>query len=394
MPIGFYLWVNVYGLILISQFWSFTNSVSHPREAKRIFGIVGVGGILGGLFGGLVAPALARVGQRLVAAPRGRRVAGRRDRGGAIGRPRWRPEAASLPGPRSRKRRSHPSRHPYVRWLALAALCSVLVTTLVDYLFKVEIQRRYPSPDALASFLGLFYTATNLAALTIQVFATRWSLQRSAPAGRRRCFPPGSASARRSPRSRPGFGAVVATRLWDQVMRLSLNKTAVELFYFPLAPGLRRKAKALIEAGLERLGDALAGLLILAAGAAMGASVQALAAIGRAAGAGVGRGVAPRSARLRDRARAQPAPHEPRHGSATRVAARGEPAPGDGRLLESPYERVVLHGIEMSRRARPSSRRAPAAPAGPLPRRRCGRALCALAAVAPGIGAARVDSRR
>src|SRR5437867_1126046 len=61
VPIAFYLWVNVYGLILLSHFWDFTNSVSHPREAKRTFGIIGVGGILGGLCGGLVAPPLVRV---------------------------------------------------------------------------------------------------------------------------------------------------------------------------------------------------------------------------------------------------------------------------------------------------------------------------------------------
>jgi len=44
----------------------------------------------------------------------------------------------------------HPLSQPYVRWLTLAALCSVLVTTLLDYQFKAEIQRRDPSPHGLA----------------------------------------------------------------------------------------------------------------------------------------------------------------------------------------------------------------------------------------------------
>src|SRR5213594_175103 len=34
VPVAFYLWVNVYGLILISQFWLFASSVSNAREAK------------------------------------------------------------------------------------------------------------------------------------------------------------------------------------------------------------------------------------------------------------------------------------------------------------------------------------------------------------------------
>src|SRR5262249_55217296 len=60
IPVAFYVWVNVYGLILVSQFWIFTNSVSDPREAKKIFGIIGGGGILGGLLGGIVAASLAQ----------------------------------------------------------------------------------------------------------------------------------------------------------------------------------------------------------------------------------------------------------------------------------------------------------------------------------------------
>jgi ATP/ADP translocase len=54
LPVGFYLYVNAYGLILVSQFWVYANSSSDPREMKRICGIVGGSGILGGLAGGLL----------------------------------------------------------------------------------------------------------------------------------------------------------------------------------------------------------------------------------------------------------------------------------------------------------------------------------------------------
>src|SRR5436190_19894870 len=40
VPVAFYVWVNVYGLILVSQFWAFANSIADPRVAKRIFGLV------------------------------------------------------------------------------------------------------------------------------------------------------------------------------------------------------------------------------------------------------------------------------------------------------------------------------------------------------------------
>ena len=48
VPVTFYLWSNVYGLIVVSQFWLFANSVSNPREARRTFSWIGLGGIFGG----------------------------------------------------------------------------------------------------------------------------------------------------------------------------------------------------------------------------------------------------------------------------------------------------------------------------------------------------------
>ena len=61
VPITFYLWSNLYGAILGAQFWLFANNVSHPREARRTFNLIGMGGILGGLVGGAIAAPLAHL---------------------------------------------------------------------------------------------------------------------------------------------------------------------------------------------------------------------------------------------------------------------------------------------------------------------------------------------
>src|SRR5207237_7958758 len=138
---------------------AFTNSLSDPRLAKRIFGLIGTGGILGGLVGGLVASAFARahdldeltlVAALLVAAivP----VVVISVRRGVM--PSGEATAAA-------ERAQKPWRSSYVRWLAVAALCSVIVTGLLDYQLKVQIQRFYPTRHALAHFFGLFYSAMN-----------------------------------------------------------------------------------------------------------------------------------------------------------------------------------------------------------------------------------------
>lgn len=344
VPVAFYVWVNLYGLMLTSQFWNFTNSISDPREAKRIFGIVGGGGILGGLVGGLVAArlgsasglaALLVVASGLVALTVPAVWAGVHH--GTV------PPAEAPPGETGRS----PFRADYVRWLALAALCSVLVTGLLDYQFKVEIQQRYPTPAALARFFGLFYVVMNLIALTFQLIGTRWSLEKLGAGWSAAVLPAGLGAGALATMTNPVFGSIVGTRLWDQVMRMSLNRSAVEMFYFPLEPGLRRRAKALIDAGLERMGDALSGLVILGLGVSFGAStwtvalvVAMLVIVWLAAWFRVRRGYVDELGRNLRRMNLDPAA-EPV--TLREAAVRG----ASTRLLASPWSRVVLHGIDL-----------------------------------------------
>ncbi len=340
----FYVWVNVYGLILLSQFWIAAQALSHPREAKRSFAFVGACGIMGGLVAGLVAvPVTATLGIPALIALAGLLLAG-----GALHlriatrRAEVQHVDAPLTGPTP-----NPLRLSYVRWLAIAALCSVLVTTLVEFQFKVEIQRRLVTSTALAEFLGLFHTATNLAALILQLFVTRWSLGRIGATWSAAILPAGLGLGAAAILAFPGFVTSVTARLWDQVLRNSLNRSATDLFYFPLAPEIRRAVRSRIDVGLQRLGDALAGALIIVSGAMMGTDTRTIAglvvvlvAVWVTAWVGVRRGYARELGRNLRRMTLDP--------HATTVSLREAKILDEmGRLLASPHERVVLHGIEM-----------------------------------------------
>ena len=56
----FYVWVGIFGVIAPMQVWTLANYVLSTREAKRIFGLVGSGAILGWIFAGYISKALAR----------------------------------------------------------------------------------------------------------------------------------------------------------------------------------------------------------------------------------------------------------------------------------------------------------------------------------------------
>jgi len=57
--ISFFLWIGVFNLMVIAQFWSFANDLYTPEQGKRLFAIVGFGGSVGAAFGSVIAARLA-----------------------------------------------------------------------------------------------------------------------------------------------------------------------------------------------------------------------------------------------------------------------------------------------------------------------------------------------
>src|SRR5690606_9365485 len=48
----FNIYTSLFGIVLVSQGWLVAANVFHPREAKRLYGILGMGAVLGAAFGG------------------------------------------------------------------------------------------------------------------------------------------------------------------------------------------------------------------------------------------------------------------------------------------------------------------------------------------------------
>jgi len=261
----FYLWVNLFSLVLFSQFWMFANSVANPREARRTFGTVAAAGTLGGLFGGLLSGTLSLwtpialvVAAALLVLPVPFVVRALEARGPREDAPRPYAEKSSITT-------------PYVRWLALMTLSLVVVSGLVDYQFKVDLQGRFRSADSLALVLALFYSGVNAAVLVLQLLLTRPLMRKLGAGWSSGLLPAGLGIGAVSMIVFPGLGSTLLTRLWDRALRFSVHRVAGELFYFPLERGLRQRARAAIEAGV-RLSDAVAGVLILALGTIVGTS--------------------------------------------------------------------------------------------------------------------------
>jgi AAA family ATP:ADP antiporter len=53
--VPFYLWVGIFNVMIVAQFWSFANDVYTPAEGQRLFAIVGFGASSGAVFGSFLA---------------------------------------------------------------------------------------------------------------------------------------------------------------------------------------------------------------------------------------------------------------------------------------------------------------------------------------------------
>ena len=72
LGVPFFLWIGIFNLMVVAQFWSFANDVYTPEEGKRLFAIIGfgytVGAIAGSAFTSLLIGPLGEFNLMLVSA--------------------------------------------------------------------------------------------------------------------------------------------------------------------------------------------------------------------------------------------------------------------------------------------------------------------------------------
>ena len=264
--IGFYLWTGVYGLILVSQFWSVATDQVSPRRARHVLGLVGAGGILGGMAGGALAVAIGphRPVEWLLWTGAGLHLAlilpalrldrlphaeGRAEpTGGYVGYRRL-------------------VRMPYVRTMAFLFLAAGMASGLLDYQFKYFLQDHFSmNGGSIGVFMGKFYGAQSLAGLFLQFGLTGFLLSRLGARGASILLPAVFIAAASTLTLLPLFSLLVGLRLFDATMRVSVSSTAWEFLYFPLSDEVRQSARRFIEAVVNRGAEAVAGVLILLLG--------------------------------------------------------------------------------------------------------------------------------
>ncbi len=271
-----YIFIEVSGAFMMFQFWSFTNELLDSREAKRLLGFVGGGGVIGSLAAGwgvgwivqyiaiekiLLINAFYMVIATVIVTRMGRSLAGKLQRSVAV-----------KIGAKQKKRAKDGVFHiAYVRYIAAIIAITFVTVTFIDYQFKV-VANNYFDEEGLAAFLGLIYAIFGgVFSFGFQLFVTGRMLKISiflslmilpfflllfsfgflvVPASLMLL----------------GYAAplllISMARASDYAFRYTINDAAIQLLYIPMDSKLKSRAKASIDGIVKPISIGLSGVFI------------------------------------------------------------------------------------------------------------------------------------
>ncbi len=268
MLYALYLWPGVFGAWIIGNLWSAIGAVLTVAQAKRLFGFVGAGAVLGALLGaGLsramtsaLAPEQLLLAGALLFLLTGLGPGRSLDTvtGSVVALPPRRaatqPASASFRGDLRTLLAA-----PYEKRVLLLVFLASIALTAGDFLFKSTVAAHVPAAR-LGSFFATVSIALNTLALLTQLVGVRFLL-RSLGVNRALAIMPflllggalGVASV-------PVLAAALFVRGVDGTLRHSLHKTTSELLFVPISNG---PAKSLVDLIGQRGGQLVASLALL-----------------------------------------------------------------------------------------------------------------------------------
>ena len=273
-----YIWVGVFSVLAPSQVWTLANYVLTTREAKRSFGFIGSGAILGWIVGGYATRAgVSRFGTENMLAF----VALALFICALIVVEIWRerPDYVGNDTPASGNVRD---RFPlwgamrliresaYLKAIAALILIAALTTTIAGWQFKAIAKAAVPGTDDLAMFFGTFNMIAGLMSLLLQLILTARVLRTVGVGPALFIVPTAMMMGSLGVLILGTLVAAAALKASDQVLRYSIDKATVELLYLPVPAAHTFRVKSFIDTVVYRLGDAAGGVVVLLFAAGLG----------------------------------------------------------------------------------------------------------------------------
>ncbi len=280
----FYTWVSIYGALTTSQFWLLANALYDASQAKRVFSILAVAGIVGAFTGGEVTGlAIAKLGVQtedlLLFCVGFLAISGLlvwfvwRLSKGEIGSASPRRQENEAAENMFRTVRSiMKSRH--LRLTVGIIAMTMMVASFVDYQFKTVTYQAITDKAELTAFLGQFYGRLSLVSLAVQLVLGYRIIRWLGVGGVILVLPVALLGASSFMFVMPGLIAGIVLRGSDGALKYSLDKTGRELLFMPVPLDLKKRTKTFIDMFVDRWFRGIAGGMLLLCTLVFGLTVQ------------------------------------------------------------------------------------------------------------------------
>jgi ATP/ADP translocase len=267
----FNAFVSLFSITLVSQGWIIASNIFTTQEAKRLYGILGVGAVIGAAFGGSFTAFMVHIiGTRhlLLASA-------------ALVLLAWfsflaitRQKGISLAGARGAEAEEgftfgevvHAvSRYRHLQIIIAIITLTYIVDVTIEFQFNAMAKLQFSGDQrALTAFLGSFYGLwLNIITFVLQFFLTAFIVSRFGVGGALQIMPISIALASVASFLAPGVWSTGAARLAEAATRYSFNRTGMELLYLPLPLELRNRTKAFTDIFVDRFARGIGGMLLI-----------------------------------------------------------------------------------------------------------------------------------
>jgi AAA family ATP:ADP antiporter len=292
--VAFYIWVGMFGVFVVSQFWAFAADLYTDERGRRMLPLIAIGATAGAATGALLTERIVKarfLGTGALVTAAGAALAASialtaiADRRGATGHgtdgSRRRQTAAVPGGAAAAGGLALVLRHRYL--LAVAAVMllthwvntngeNVLFQVVQDALRRDMTAGGVTQPQAIKAFVregttafyGSYFFWVNICALAMQALLASRLLRYGGFGLILLLLPTISLVAYSAMAFAPALLVVRVMKTAENSTSYSINNTAQQVLWLPTTAEMKYKAKPTIETLFLRLGDGLAALTVLA----------------------------------------------------------------------------------------------------------------------------------
>lgn len=247
----FYGFSDIISVVLVEQFWSLTNSEFQTQSARRWYGLIGSGGLLGGLAGALLTVQLIEqfglgTGDLLLVSIAVIGViavisAYMTFSGMFANRVAAQPDGTAPTGPRVVEENS------YLLLVATILLLAQLATPFIEYQFMTLVGDQYADQDQRTVYLSQIFAWISGVALLINLTMTRLVHRHFGAIGGLIVRPLVLAGGSAVFLLMPVVNVAAMLRVLDKALAYSINRASRELLYVPMSTLTVYQAKAWID---------------------------------------------------------------------------------------------------------------------------------------------------